>query len=470
MKKYLMLIVTVLCAFVLLACGDDFKGTKVTFRVPSGVISNALQQIIPEFEALHEGNVKVELEVVSGGYDGLLKKNTLDINDFKAPTMTIGYPDHFAVYLSGGGLENLSPYMERDSFDLDDFVQSYLPENKLSDGEGESYYGLPLNKSTEVLVYNKTVFEFMGYEVPSTWDDVEKLGEQILKDCEEKKLDALKNAEKIDIFTKDDKKPSDYLAKNAFFPIAYDSTDNAFITTCRLFDGQYTKRESITSGKAMFNNEDVITGLKYFQDLANRKIFAVAESFDESYASNAFKNIQTIMTVGSSAGVGYNVPSGNKFEIGIAPIPYRDEDHKYVISQGTNVCILSNGPTEEEKAMAWELIKFLTTTENTVKFCKSAGGYLPIRKSAYDTKEYQDYLNNSMYKIFAESAKAAMSYLGTETESGYTMFVDPAFVGSSIIRDAVGTAFSKIIVRKEDIKKVLADTLTNLGPKYQPAK
>ena len=75
MKKYLMLIVTVLCGLILVACKPTFKGTTVKFRVPSGVISNSLQQILPEFEALHEGEIKVELEPVTGGYSGLLEKN-----------------------------------------------------------------------------------------------------------------------------------------------------------------------------------------------------------------------------------------------------------------------------------------------------------------------------------------------------------------------------------------------------------
>ena len=469
MKKYLMLVVTVLCGLILVACKDDFKGTTVKFRVPSGVISNALQQILPEFEALHEGEIRVELEPVTGGYSGLLEKNIYDLNNQTAPTMTIGYPDHFAVYLSGGGLENLSPYMERDNFDLSDFVKAYLPENQLGDdGEG-SYYGLPLNKSTEVMIYNKTVFDAMGYEIPQTWDDVEKLGEQILKDCAEKKLDNLKDEDGEPILGKDDKKPSEYLSKGTFYPFAYDSTDNAFITILRQWDAKYTEKVSVVKGYAVFNEEenveDTVEGLTYFQNLAKRKIFSVAESFDESYASNAFKNLQCLITIGSSAGVGYNVPSGDKFEIAIEPVPYRDEDHKYVISQGTNVCILSKGVTEDQKNAAWELIKFLTSVENTVKFCKSAGGYLPIRESAYESEEYIKYLENPLYKTHADSAKAAKKYRGEEL--GYTMFVDPAFKGSSTIRTSVGSAFSRIIVQQEDVRTVLNETIKSLGPAYQ---
>ena len=62
---------------------------------------------------------------------------------------------------------------------------------------------------------------------------------------------------------------------------------------------------------------------------------------------------------------------------------------------------------------------------------------------------------------FALSAETSIAY-----RESYQMFVDPAFVGSSTIRDAVGTAFSKIIVSKDDIAKTLKETVDNLGPKY----
>lgn len=458
MKKYLMLFALMLCCLCAVACGDSFDGITIKFRVPSGTISNALQTIIPEFEAQHEGEIRVDLDLITGGYDGLLTQNVYDLNNGKAPTMTLGYPDHFALYLSGEGLVSLNQYIERDSYDLSDFIESYLPENKLSDNN-DDYYGLPFNKSTEVMIYNKTVFDAMGYKVPETWDDVETLGLQIIADCKAGKLDNIAGVK----YSETDKKPSEYLASNIFYPLSYDSTDNAFITICRQWDGDYTQRETMSKGYALFNNEEVIEGLSYFQTLAQRGLFSVAESFDESYASNAFKNLQCLITIGSSAGVGYNLPSGDKFEIGVAPIPYKDEDHKFVISQGTNICIMSQC-TQEEQDAAWELIKFLLSTENTTKFATLTGGYLPVRYSAYETQEYKNHLDPELNLNYHY---ALSSQVGIEYRDNYRMFVDPAFVGSSTVRDAVGTAFSKIIVQNEDISKTLSETISTLGPKYQ---
>ena len=476
MKKFLVIFIAFFAVLMLTACGEneidevfelktaeDIKASSkvitIKFRVQSGTVATALGTLLPEFEAAWDGQIKVDLDAVTGGYDGLLKQNIYDLNQGKAPDMTIGYPDHLALYFSGEGLQSLSPFItnEGTNFDMTDFIQAYLPENQIADNN-DDYYGLPFNKSTEVMIYNKTVFDAMGYTVPTTWDEVEELGLQILQDAADKKLDNVKGVKS----SATDKLVSEYLSKGLFCPFAYDSTDNAFITCCRQWDAKYTQRETVSKGYALFNNAETIEGLTYFQNLANKNVFTVAEKFEESYASNAFKALKCLMTLGSSAGVGYNVPDGDKFEIGVAPIPVKDEDHKYVISQGTNICILSQ-TTNIKKAACWELIKFLTDSVNSVKFATATGGYLPVRSSSYDTQEYKDWtdpeINLAYY--FALSAKTAIAY-----RESYNMFVDDAFTGSSTIRDEVGTAFSKIIVQNASVAQTLEDSMNTIGPKY----
>lgn len=475
MKKFLIIFIAFFAAIMFTACGqkevdavfelktaEDIKnasGTiEISFRVPSGVNATALQLMVPEFESLWDGKIKVNLDIVSSGYDGLLSTNVYDLNNGKAPDMTMGYPDHLALYFGGNGLQSLSPYINAEKdFNLEDFVPAYLPENQIADSN-EDYYGLPLNKSTEVMIYNKTVFDAMGYEVPTTWDEVEELGLQILADAKDKKLDAVEGIQ----FDADDKLVSEYLEKDMFCPFAYDSTDNAFVTICKQWDASYTRRETVDKGYALFNNPNTIEALTYFQGLAKEGVFTVAEKFEESYASNAFKSLKCLMTVGSSAGVGYNLPEGDKFEIGVAPIPVRDEDHKYVISQGTNVCIL-NQTTNLKKAACWQLIKYLTEKDNTVTFATTTGGYLPVRLSSYDTEKYKNWCNVDLNLAYHYALSATVSIAYKQT---YTMFVDDAFVGSSTIREEVGTAFSKIIVQKANVETTLKESMETIGPKY----
>lgn len=428
------------------------------FRVPSGIIATALETIIANFEAEWDGKIDVELVIETDGYDGVRKTTILDLNSQVGPTMVLGYPDHFAEYFSGEYMVNLSDYIRaEEDFQIEDFVQSYLDENRISD-ETDDLYGLPLNKSTEILIYNKTIFDAMGYTVPATWGDLETLSAQILKDVADKKLDS------IITLAEGEKVPSEFLAAGQFIPFAYDSTSNAFITMTRQFQGAYTERENIEQGYALFDNEQVKAGLEYFKGLASKGYYAVAENFGESYASNAFKALKCLMTVGSSAGISYNVPEGNKFEIAVAPIPYYTSDAKYVIQQGTNIAIL-NQSTNIQRAAAWQLCKYLTSPAITAEFCMSTGSYLPVRQSAYQLPEYQDYLQNPPVgkENSVKSAQCGLAYL----ENGYTFFVDEPFVGSSEIRDEVGSLFTNVVVNEEDVAAAIKETLSILGPAYR---
>ena len=437
-----------------------YDGTiEFQFRVPSGIIADPTKELVKKFEALWDGKIKVEVVVESGGYDGVRKMTVLDLNSQIAPTMVLGYPDHFAEYYAGGWLLDLTEFIKHEEdFNEDDFIESYLEENRIGLGEdSDKLYGLPYNKSTELIVYNKTVFDAMGYTVPTTWAEVEVLSAKILEDCKAGKLDNIVTlAEGV-------AKPSESLAKGLFYPFSYDSTDNAFITMCRQFGGAYTERETIEQGYAIFNNAEVKEGLAYFQGLATKGYFAVAETFGTNYSSDAFKALQCILTVGSSAGISYNVPEGNLFEIGVAPIPYKDASRKYVIQQGTNMCILGQN-TNEQRSAAWQLCKFLTSTESTAEFAMS-GSYLPVRKSAYLLDSYIEYLSGiDLDKMdSAKAARAALEYQG----AGWVQFVDQPFSGSAEVRDQVGTCFVNVVVNKKDINQAIIDTLNTLGPAYQ---
>lgn len=81
-------------------------------------------------------------------------------------------------YAADGVLENLDPYIERSNYNLDDYWPSLL-ESATFDGH---VYGLPRDISSEVLYYNKAIFDEAGVEYPNenwTWDDWTAAGEQL---------------------------------------------------------------------------------------------------------------------------------------------------------------------------------------------------------------------------------------------------------------------------------------------------
>jgi multiple sugar transport system substrate-binding protein len=404
-----------------------------------------MQKYADSFMVLYP-NVTVVIAESAGTYDTLRGNMINAITAGTYPNMVQGYPDHVAEYLNGKVVLNLNPYIEHDTFGLHgddaflDIIESYRAENSQYDLEG-TFYSLPFNKSTEVMIYNKTVFEELDLAVPETWQDIIAMAPTLNAHAASK-------------------------GTSNFVPASMDSTGNAFITHTRQFGGAYTAI-NYTNMRGQYlwrNNVQTTAAMQFLKD--NKNIITLPEYWDQDYASVPFVNGQTYITIGSSAGVRYNIPGGfnesnptlgTTFQIGVAPVPYNANypEHKAVIQQGTNISLLSKGDDHEQLA-SWLFLKHMINTENTVDWAINTG-YLPVRTSAYLSTRYQTFLANTNNPI-AITAQAAF------TQSGY-MFYDPAFVGSSRARTQVGLALERIMLGDGNIAAALEDAYNeaNLG-------
>ena len=416
--------------------------------------TNLVKGYADDFMELYP-NVTVEIPEGVSNYDTLKSNmiNAITAGDF--PNLVQGYPDHVAEYLNGNAVLNLNPYIYSETHGLngddalDDIIGSYLEENTQYDANG-TFYSLPFNKSTEVMIYNKTVFDKLSLEVPETWQDIiamanalETEGRAIAKAKVMAANPGVRESQLTDEIA---------AAQALVVPAAYDSTGNGFITFARQFGGAYTSLNFSTfEGEFLWHeNAQTFAAMEFLRD--NKDVITLPEFWDQNYASTPFVNQQTFVTIGSSAGVRYNVPAAGTFEIGVAPVPYNGDapDEKAVIQQGTNVSLMNTG-TAQEKLASWLFLKFLINTENTVDWAMNTG-YLPVRTSGYTSVRYQEFLNNptEAQKYISMAANAA--YL----QSSY-MFFDPAFIGSSTARNQVGLALERIMLGDGNIQAALDD-------------
>lgn len=478
MKKFILFLITIMLSFALVSCNKDDR-IVVRFGITSGQINTAIAnlQFKEKFEAANP-DIRVEIIALEGNYDNLLKNTMMDINSGSAttPDLVIGYPDHFAEYYGGGALVDLQPFIDHPEYgftqeELDDFIDSYLDENRGFDPNNPDHlFGLPFNKSSEALIYNKTALIYLFGEdqweekVPKTWDELEAVGLEIIGKVRNGELD-----QKWPTETDQNGNPtkylkvSDYIQDNKFAPFGYDSSGNAFITLTRQWGGKYTERDNVAKGYAAFFEDGVAKQMmEEIKDMHDKGVFYLAPNFGANYCSDALKAIQCIMTIGSTAGIRYNESDKYPYELGVAPIPYKTPDKKYVIQQGTNICMLDVNSTEEELIAAWKFLKFLLTPENTADFAIQTGGYFPVRKSAFQSEKYQEYLTNPSEDKIAYSAAANVA-LNSYIEE-YTYFVDPAFIGSATIRQEVGSFFDDILVNGEDINQRYEELRNDLMP------
>ena len=401
------------------------------------------------------------------------------------PNIAMGYPDHFATYMSSDILLPLDQYLTQD--DIKDYYDQYMEENYFwaDDGSGaKNIYGLPFNKSTELLGYNGTFVDYCKEvhgaqwgNLPATWGDWQTKGADYYSFFQEimgKKVygvqDVYGHSTGFVVLDPTDPAPSgktllldlENVDPTTAYLMSWDATDNAFITLVRQWDAEYTVLPETEKAKAakkrvgdvMFNSADnqgkVVDMLKMFNQMRKDHIFAIPKQLGGSYSSDAFKKCQVMFMVCSSGGLSYNTKLwSNRFSV--APIPYKDAAHKRVISQGADICLTDLSDDNEDSV---NVIKALTTGKYQAQFCLQTG-YYPCSKSAFNNEDYQAFLHEDERKPAAEaySSPTRVAYReGSRVNSDYYMkesegwlkFYDPAFKGSAILRQAVKGVFESV--------------------------
>ena len=437
MKKFfstlLALIMLMTCMTGLMtASAEDvvaYDGSEVTITFYHTMGSNltaVLDAYIPEFNAMYP-NIHIEYTSV-GGYDDVRDQIATEITVGAQPNIAYCYQDHVALYNLARAVQPLDAYIDSTATvthadgttevmgltaeQKADFIPGYYAEGAAF-GDGKMYT-LPMSKSTEVLYYNKTFFEANNIAVPTTWDELEAVCQQILE---------------IDPMS---------------IPLGYDSEANWFITMCEQQQSAYT---SATAPHFLFNNEENRAFIKRFREWYDAG-YITTQTLLGGYTSSLFTStdgLESYMSIGSSAGATHQRPTKNAdgtypFEVGITTIPQLNADNKKVISQGPSLCIFKKADPQEVAA-SWLFVKFLTTTVEFQAEFSTASGYVPVLKSVADHPVYAEFLANADGGdyIAALSAKVCL-----EQQDAY--YTSPAFNGSSTARDEVGALLTKCLV------------------------
>ena len=399
MKKFFSLLLLLVC-LTLVSCGgggngggganndilrpdqiDKSKPVEVEFYNAMGQDKQAvIQSIIDRFQADMKAQYGVDVTVKSvsyGDYDTLRKTIASSISANTQPTCAQTYPDHVSLYLEGNAVRSLDDYatdpdygLEGSEADSYGYLDKFWAEGRIYDS-AKTLYSLPFNKSTELMYYNKTLFEKYSWDVPQTWEQVIEVAKKWMQTTEYKAV-------------------KDKNLKTAGLGI--DSEGNAFITLIQQWGGQYTGFNADGEGEFRFVNDEAEAALTWLNEAFKAGYIATTTHFGTNYCSDAFKAGQCLMTTGSSAGASYNIDTKGTFVTGVAPYPQKDLNNKQVIQQGTNVSLFKCADPQEE-LFGWLFMKYLTSDFESCKEWTLRTGYFPIRKDVVNDPEYQDYVN-----------------------------------------------------------------------------
>lgn len=236
--------------------------TKITFwHALNGKLEETLTKLTEEFMAKNP-NVKIELQNQSSYKELQAKINSTLTSPKDLPTITQAYPGWLWNAADQDQLVDLKPYLENSTIGIKDdaAIRSELLKGAQINGV---QYGIPFNKSTEVLFYNADLFKEYGVKVPTT-------------------LDELKEAAKT-IYEK---------SNHQIVGAGFDSLNNYYSTGMVNKGVQFNKELDITSKES----KEVVS---YYAEGIKEGYFRIAGS--DKFLSGPFSNKQVAMYVGSTA-------------------------------------------------------------------------------------------------------------------------------------------------------------------------
>ncbi len=337
---------------------DPNKKYTVDFweALATGANKTALEALTKEYMQKHP-NITVNLQAFDS-YATLQTKLNAAIAAHKPPALSQSYENWAVQYKQHDNIVSLQPYIKGKNglsqSDLSDFYPSLLKDGQI---DGEQYM-LPFNKSDEVLYYNADVLQKNNITPPTSMNDlIADLPKVTKNDGTQWGLSLTPSVDEWEVLYKS-------LGGKDF--VSQDGQKSVFAQDP---NKQYAK-----------------AALDALTPLVKANVVHVTQQYGWQ---NDFASQKSVFAVSTIASYPFLVKSINgAFKFNEAAIP-SGPGGQYTPLFGTNL-VLYKGVSDDTRAAAWDYMKFLISSDADVSFVKQTG-YMPIRQSAYNSKDLQDY-------------------------------------------------------------------------------
>lgn len=404
---------------------DPSGQTIVWWHNHSGSREEGLAELVAEFNSSNEWGITVDAQF-QGGYDEIRDKVNASIAAGEQPgAILVGYQNDQAFYQLNDTLVDLAPLMNDPVWGLTaeekaDFYPSFLEQgvHALFDNQ---QLGFPPNRSMEMLFYNQTWLEELGFSGPPTTPD--EFREQACAAAE----------------AKGDGTGGYILRDDA----------SAIASWTYAFGGNVLNEDNTGY---VYNSQATIDAMTFLKELYDA---GCAYFFTEGFPNPQFAARNALFTQGSSSGIPFYdsdvataaAERGSEpDEWGVAAIPHTTPDPVQNV-YGGDVMITQSTP--EQELASWLFIKWFTSPEIQARW-DLISGYFPTRAS---TSDYlTDYLAENPQWAQAVELLPYSTY-------------EPQLISYTAVRDAATAAFNEIM-QGADIQTTL-DNLTESANEQQ---
>lgn len=410
--------------FALAACGGDATPaaapaasqagpTKITYwGAFSGNLGKSQEDVVKQFNDSQKA-VVVEHQF-QGSYAEAANKLTAALQAKQAPELCVLSDVWWYKFYLNKTLQPLDDLMKAEKVDTKDYVDSLFNEYR----QGDKSYALPFARSTPLFYYNKDLWKKAGLpeRAPKTWDE-------LTKDFVPKLKGAI------------DSKQFIFAHPSSASYIAW-----VFQGVIWQWGGSYSDKDF----KILISEAKSVQAGEFYRASVKDGWAQPSKDVDADFRAGV-----AVCLMGSTGGlVGHEQAAQGKFEVGTGFLPEGPAGFGCPTG-GAGIGMLA-GLAKEKQAAAMQFLNFSTNTK-TQAFWSQQTGYMPVRKSAIDSKEMQDFLKQK------PNFKTALDQLPK------TKFQDSARVFIPNGDEIIGKGLERITVQGEAptaVWKDIADTLT----------
>jgi multiple sugar transport system substrate-binding protein len=439
MKRLLAILAALVFAATASAQSDyedvDPTGQTVTFwHQHSGIRQDMLREIVEDFNANNEYGITV-IEENQGGYPDIFNKMLVVVGTADTPNLVVAYQNQAATYQVVEGLIDMWPLVRSEAWgydeaELGDFFAGFL-QSDVNPTFGNALLGFPPNRSMEMMYYNLTWLQELGFDGPPTTPE--------------------EFAEMACAATENEFSGATGAGRTIGYEISLDAS--RFASWTFAFGGDMFDYES---GQYTLDSDAAVEAMTFLQDLADRGCMdIVTERFGDQ---TNFGQGRTLFTVGSSSGFPFYrqaIEAGATFEWSVGAIPHVTPEPVMNI-YGASVS-MPVGHTPEEELATWLFLKYYTSTDVQAQWAR-ASNYFPVRASVAD----------GLTSYFEEDPAygAAFSFLqygiSEPSAPGYD-FVRNLIAGEMALIFEGADVGETLAAANEEANEILADQLSDIN-------
>ena len=372
MNRWMRRTIAALAGTLLLFAAAAHAQTEVSFYYPvavGGPITKIIDGYAADFEKANPG-IKLK-PIYSGSYQESITKALTSVKSGEPPVMSILLStDMFSLIDE----DAIVPFDELIRTDADRaWLKTFYPAFMENSQTGGKTWGIPFQRSTIVMYYNKEMFKEAGLDPnkpPKTWAETTAYAQKLTK--------------------------HDASGKVSQWGVQIPSSGFPYWLFQALVIENGVNLMNQAGTEVYYDRPQVIEALQYWVDLVNKYKVHPPGIVEWGTTPKDFFERKVAM-MWTTTGNLTNVKANAKFDFGVAMLPANKQPGSP--TGGGNFYIFKKS-TPQQREAAFRFIKWLTTPERAAQWGIDTG-YVAVRADAWDTP--------AMKKYVADFAPAAVA-------------------------------------------------------------